>query len=64
MFAVDDEIDVLCPKCANETVYVEKLIPRPVGERDQYLCRCGKCGWLLYVEAAEPIFVTDAPKIS
>ena len=51
MFGIEDRLDAQCPQCANDTVYVEKLVTRPVDERDDYLCRCGKCGWRFRVEA-------------
>jgi hypothetical protein len=33
-----------CPRCANETVYVETLEPSLVSGIDDCQCRCGKCG--------------------
>jgi DNA-directed RNA polymerase subunit M/transcription elongation factor TFIIS len=45
VFAINDQIDERCPKCINDTVYVEKLISLPIEEGEFYLCRCGKCGW-------------------
>ena len=53
MFGIEDRLDAQCPQCANDTVYVEKLVTRPFDQRDDYLCRCGKCGWRFRVEAAE-----------
>jgi DNA-directed RNA polymerase subunit M/transcription elongation factor TFIIS len=53
MFGIDDVMDAQCPQCANDKVYVEKLVTHPADERDMYLCRCGKCGWRFRVEAAE-----------
>jgi hypothetical protein len=43
VFAINDQIDDHCPKCINDTVYVEKLISLPIEQGEFYLCRCGKC---------------------
>ena len=53
MFTINNQIDEHCPKCINDTVYVEKLTSLPIDEGEFYLCRCGKCGWRFRVNAAE-----------
>ena len=52
MFCIDDRLDAQCPQCANDTVYIEKLVLRPFDQRDDYLCRCGKCGLRFRVSMA------------
>jgi DNA-directed RNA polymerase subunit M/transcription elongation factor TFIIS len=53
VFTINNQIDEHCPKCINDTVYVEKLTSLPIDEGEFYLCRCGKCGWRFRVNAAE-----------
>jgi hypothetical protein len=60
VFAINDQIDDHCPKCINDTVYVEKLISLPIEQGEFYLCRCGKCGWRFRVNAAEVRRSTNA----
>ena len=36
VFAINDQIDDHCPKCINDTVYVEKLISLPL-EQGEFL---------------------------
>lgn len=60
VFAINDQIDDHCPKCINDTVYVEKLISLPIEQGEFYLCRCGKCGWRFPVNAAEVCRSTNA----
>ena len=37
VFAINDQIDDHCPKCINDTVYVEKLISLPI-EQGGFSC--------------------------
>ena len=60
VFAINDQIDDHCPKCINDTVYVEKLISLPIEQGEFYLCRCGKCGWRFRVNAVEVRRSTNA----
>jgi DNA-directed RNA polymerase subunit M/transcription elongation factor TFIIS len=60
MYTLDDQIDVHCPQCANDTVYVAKLVALPEHEGGAYECRCGKCGWRFRVFRPDPTFLADA----
>jgi DNA-directed RNA polymerase subunit M/transcription elongation factor TFIIS len=61
VFAINDQIDEHCPQCANDTVYVERLVCLPFDESDVYMCRCGKCGWRFQVKTAEKF--VEAPPV-
>ena len=37
VFAINDQIDDHCPKCINDTVYVEKLISLPIEQGEVLL---------------------------
>jgi hypothetical protein len=60
MIAVDDPIDVQCPQCTNDTVYLEKIEALPTSIHPSYLCRCGKCGWRFRMYLPELELVDDA----
>jgi transcription elongation factor Elf1 len=53
MRLVDEELLVYCPRCANETVYIEKIGQLLKDSVPAYLCRCGKCGWRFQVTDPE-----------
>jgi transcription elongation factor Elf1 len=55
MFSINDQVDVHCPRCANDTVYVQSLVTLVPEEPEAYWCRCGKCDLRFRVSAA-PIF--------
>jgi DNA-directed RNA polymerase subunit M/transcription elongation factor TFIIS len=61
MVAVDDQLNEQCPRCANDTVYVEKIEALPASLSPSYLCRCGKCGWRFRVYLPDLVFAEDAP---
>jgi hypothetical protein len=63
MYTIDQLIDVFCPQCANEQVYVERIATLEQDEGDAYACRCGKCGWRFRVIEPGP-YVIDVPGLA
>ena len=54
MFTVDGQVDVHCPRCANDTVYVQTPVTLVPAKPETYWYRCGKCDFRFRVDA-EPI---------